>query len=577
MNIGIPATGNIRLCFDAIFLKSWPHALVLASYVLCETVFRHFSLNNNNTIGSSVFEGAIVLYMYYVFFYISRGSRAKYFTAAVPIITVYGVSALYFKYFGSAFKIIAVRQVSELIQVANLNTFLMLITVLGILPLWILLTIDFKNMRRLLSGLVAGGLVFSAVEVWPSAYLDLFAEFSGQACTWSDMKSIADHGRMSMLLYWEAQRSGTLQKLKSSKGSGRVFDDSIFLRNVLDDAVRKRNVHIIVLEGFFDLSRLSGVKLSRPAMHPRFMKLFGGRLGVSRSPVFGGHTAQAEFEVLTGVPAFADYGDVEFNLFNGGHTYSLPDLLQRAGYRTYATNSFKPEFFNEDLAYRGLGFQNIYFPKAYSGGQNSYIDIEIPKKEQNFIFDGDLLTRNLDFIEQYMHNSPQVPLFNYILGVYGHYPFKIDYVKRPKVINVEVPTGFDKKLIEMLANQLYYRSEAVALFLEKLKAVDPQAIVVIVGDHLPNLEPVGLKTVGYKAYSILGYLGRGGDDLSHYPAIAALNAWRPVELNNFKHYYIPELVLDLLTGGEYSKFHKCYQPMQAYHERYTEIMRRAVE
>lgn len=300
-------------------------------------------------------------------------------------------------------------------------------------------------------------------------------------------------------------------------------------------------------------------------------------MGVSRSPVFGGHTAQAEFEVLTGVPAFAEYGDVEFNLFNGGHTYSLPELLKSIGYRTYATNSFKPEFFNEDLAYRGLGFENIYFPKAYSGGQYSYIDIEIPKKEQNFVFDGDLLTRNIDFIERNLNKSPQVPVFNYVLGVYGHYPFKIDYVKRPKVINVEVPAGFDKKLIEMLANQLYYRSEAVALFLEKLKSVDPNAIVVIVGDHLPNLEPVSLKTIGYKAYSSLGYLGRGTEDVSHYPAIMVLNAGRPVKLNNFMHYYIPELVLNLLTNGEYSKYHRCYQPMRNYHERYTELMRRAVE
>jgi len=515
--------------------------------------------------------------MYSVFFYISRDGRARYFTAAVPVITVYGVSELYFKYFGSAFKIIAVRQASELIQVADLNTFLVLSTALGIPPLWILLTIDVKSMRKLLFGLVAGVLVFSAVEVWPSAYLGLFAEFSGQACTWSDMKSITDHGRLSMLLYWEAQRIRTVQKLKSLNANRRPGDDSVFLRNVLGVAGKKRNVHVIVLEGFFDLSRLSGVTLSRPAMHPRFMKLFGGELGVSRSPVFGGHTAQAEFEVLTGAPAFAEYGEVEFNLFNGSHTYSLPKLLQRAGYRTCATNSFKPEFFNEDLAYRGLGFEYIYFPKAYSGSHYSYIDIETPKKEQNFIFDGDLLTRNLDFIERSMRKSPQVPLFNYILGVYGHYPFKIDYEKRPKVINVEVPAGFDKKLIEMLANQLYYRSEAVASFLEKLKSIDPHAIVVIVGDHLPNLEPVGLKTIGFKAYSRLGYLGRGTGDLSHYPAIAALDAGRPVRLDNFRHYYIPELVLNLLTRGEYSRYHKCYQPMQAYHERYTEIMRRAVE
>ncbi len=572
----ISSLGNMKYCLDINFRKRWPHFLLLTLYVSYLT-YLHLFCSDAIARASLIFESFLVYFVYYIFLFTSRDSWTKYLSASLPLVTLYFVSDYYFSVFGSAFKVITVKQVSELLQVANLNTYLLLAVIMCIVPAGILLTTDFRNWRRLLVGLAAVSLVYTSVEVWPSAYLDLFSRFSGPACLWSDIKSITDHGRLSMLLYWEAQRIRTLQALKSSKVNSQMPDDSIAIRNLFNRVGRKRNVHIVVLEGFFDLSRLKGIKLSKPAMHPRLMKLFGEITGVSRSPVFGGHTAQAEFEILTGVPAFADYGDIEFNLFNGGPTYSLPKLLHGVGYRTYATNAFKPEFFNEDVAYRGLGFENINFPKAYSKGRDSYLDLEIPKKEQNYIFDGDLLTRNLHFIERNRNKSPDAPVFNYILGVYGHYPFSIDYTRRPKTINAEVPAGFDKKLIEMLANQLYYRSEAVACFLEKLKALDPEAIVVIVGDHLPNLEPVGINASGYEAYSKLGYLGTGTEENSHYPAIMALNAGRPVMLHNFKHYYIPELVLDLLTNGEYAKYQRCYQPMQKYHGRYTELMRRAVE
>jgi len=100
------------------------------------------------------------------------------------------------------------------------------------------------------------------------------------------------------------------------------------------------------MESFVDPTLFKGAIYTRDPVHPDFRRLFGDRMGFSVSPVFGGKTSQAEFEVLCGVPAFQELAGVEFNSFTGVPAYCLPGTLQLAGYRTVATNSFKPDRFS---------------------------------------------------------------------------------------------------------------------------------------------------------------------------------------------------------------------------------------
>ena len=64
-----------------------------------------------------------------------------------------------------------------------------------------------------------------------------------------------------------------------------------------------RNVHMIVLESFWDAALLTGSGLSEDPLDPEFRKLWqaAGNSHVL-SPVFGGYTANPEFEVLCGMP-----------------------------------------------------------------------------------------------------------------------------------------------------------------------------------------------------------------------------------------------------------------------------------
>ena len=100
------------------------------------------------------------------------------------------------------------------------------------------------------------------------------------------------------------------------------------------------------LKALLILTLFKGLTFSQKPVHPDFEKIFKNKGSLSISPVFGGGTAQAEFEVLSGVPAMEKLSGVEFDVFTGAETYGLPALLAKGGYHTMATNAYNPDFFN---------------------------------------------------------------------------------------------------------------------------------------------------------------------------------------------------------------------------------------
>jgi len=158
-------------------------------------------------------------------------------------------------------------------------------------------------------------------------------------------------------------------------------------------------------------------------------------MGFSVSPVFGGKTSQAEFEVLCGVPAFQELAGVEFNSFTGVPAYCLPGTLQLAGYRAVATNSFKPPFFNAVSAYEGIGFGEMYFPRESVDDATTYLSTGDTTGEI-YMFDGELFRQNLQFVEEALSDKDSPPLFRDVLTMFGHLPYVLTQDKRPYLLKL---------------------------------------------------------------------------------------------------------------------------------------------
>ena len=511
----------------------------------------------------------LVLYLYFLFSHLYRPGPVGAVLAAVPILLGYFLMDLYFLLFGRVFRLSELREVPELLQV--LPWYFTAGLVGGFLVVTAVLLLSLRPRRPVRLALAALPLVTLAglLAMRPDWLLGGFARAANGVVEWSDYENVRWNGRFTTVLYSEAKRRDALRRiqgLEAGSGQDRVFETTA---SALQPVLEPRNVHLLVLEGFVDPARMENLRLDRDVVHPDFRRfLHDGRGDLSVSPVFGGYTAQAEFEILCGVPALQEFGTIEFNLFSGAPVHCLPDVMNRLGYRTIFSQGYKPNFFNKAVALPALGFSEGYFAREYAPKSNSYLatgDVSLEK----FMFDETLFDQNLAFVQGHLDSSPEQPLLNYVLTIYGHFPYRIDKSVRPFVVTADEPFGSDEELM-IVMNQHYYRSKAVADYLQRLIETDPDALIVMVSDHLPPLKG------GRETYERLGYLGgEAGSDMR--TLLAVLDGGRSVPVDTLHQYDIPGLVYQLLSNGKYCEANRCAErSADQLRDQYRQLMARAV-
>ncbi|MGE0669048.1 MAG: LTA synthase family protein [Sphingomonadales bacterium] len=294
----------------------------------------------------------------------------------------------------------------------------------------------------------------------------------------------------------------------------------------------RRNVHVILLESFWDPSVLTEADFSRDPFDKEFRELWE-ETGDSRAlvPVFGGYTANSEFEALCGFPVTEDWVVFEARLRNASPC--LPRTLQEAGYTTLVSHPNIAAFWNRVNAYDRAGF-NLYWSSK---------DFNLDDMNGAFLSDSSLYRQVLAKIDPLIET--QTPTFNYILTFFGHleYPLNGD---RPAVVKARAADA--DPVVERYANTVYYKSRELMAFLKELRAKDPDALIVMFGDHLPflggNLESYARS--GVLASDRAAFDDRMFRDQFSTPLIVIDGRNGPVKLGSVPLYRLPSVVLTLL-------------------------------
>jgi phosphoglycerol transferase MdoB-like AlkP superfamily enzyme len=378
MNTSMPATqtrmlnGATRasaLSRAGVFTARFGLKLLLPLALFLLVIYGYVQLSaRNGAFNAEMFflqwiELGMVSYLYFYLYLIQKPGPWRFVAAALPILLAYLAQDMYFHFYGKVLRIIEVQELPELFAVLPLSYDLILATVFFMPLAAYLYTVNYRNTRRLLVGALPLLTIVLLVKTAPQAYAGFVESHGNEIIKYSDGKSVESNGRFTMLLYHEAQRVKALAETAPYRNRAAYDQEGDAFAGQLSTNGAKRNVHLIMLESFLDPTLFQDAKFNRDPVHPEFKQLFGGKMGLSIAPVFGGATAQAEFEVLCGVPAFEKLSSVEFNVFTGSAVNCTPGILQRLGYRTVATNAYKPHFFNAQPAYKGMGFQEAYFPR----------------------------------------------------------------------------------------------------------------------------------------------------------------------------------------------------------------------
>jgi len=295
-----------------------------------------------------------------------------------------------------------------------------------------------------------------------------------------------------------------------------------------------RNVHIVLLESFWDANELKKAKFNQNPLSPEFRQLWKNA-GHSHAltPVFGGGTANSEFEVLCGFPVSKDNIKFERQLLND--VPCLPHILADKGYRTLASHPNVPVFWNRVNAYKRIGFQT-YWSKQ---------DFELDDMNEEFLADSSLYRQVTEKISGSI--EAKQPVLDYIVTYFGHWNYPLNE-KRPKQISS--PSQVDD--VTAYANTTYYKSRELMGFINDMRKRDPDGIIVVFGDHLPSLGE------NFAGYVESGALTKNKTDFApamfkffvSTPMIIIDGKRGPLKIGNLPLYQVPKLVLDLLNYDE---------------------------
>jgi phosphoglycerol transferase MdoB-like AlkP superfamily enzyme len=387
-----------------------------------------------------------------------------------------------------------------------------------------------------ISTLLVTGVVVAAI---PGTVVHAMDQSLG-TIVWNQRGNFENRGLLLHLLQEGARyldRTGSPPGRPEVEQALAVLQDTEPTRPTFRDGRPRRNLHLILLESFWDVMLLEDAGLSQDPIDPEFRELWAAA-GHSRilSPVFGGYTANAEFELLCGFPVIEDA--VFFEGWLRNDVPCLPRHLGSDGYRTLVSHPNVASFWNRVNAYERIGFDTYW----------SINDFELDDMNRGFLSDASLYRQVLEKIDPLLQDS--APVFNYILTYFGHLDYPLNE-RRP----IQVTSSSANSLLERYVNTLYYKSRELMVFLKELRRRDPDALIILFGDHLPFLGP------NFAGFTDSGFLAdkRGDFDavmvqrLTSVPLVIIDGQRGPLAAGDLPMFQLPALILQLL-GDERPSF-----------------------
>jgi len=257
----------------------------------------------------------------------------------------------------------------------------------------------------------------------------------------------------------------------------QILQQHHLLQSLENKTTQYPNIVVVMEESFWDAHKIeSGL--------PKDLLSFIHQNQVSTllSPSFGGGTANVEFEVLSSLNTAFFPNELLYVSKLKKPIYALPYYLNSIGYQTVAMHNNYSYYYNRNKVYPDLGFEK-------------FISLEnmIAQKDRTKVFNaGGWATDDLifDSIKSTLQENNQKPKFIYAITVENHPMYNDDrFGKQNFKLDKNLSDLDQQKLSTYIAGTVRANQKLQELA-EYLKTIQQPTILVVFGDHLPNLQGV---------------------------------------------------------------------------------------
>ena len=236
------------------------------------------------------------------------------------------------------------------------------------------------------------------------------------------------------------------------------------------------NIIVIMDESFADFRKLGSNFRTNVDVMPFIDSLQEDTIrGFALSSVYGGGTANSEYEFLTGnTLGFLPQGCVAYQQYLPENPYSMVASLKERGYDTVAMHPYFSRGWMRNTVWPSLGFNQTYFLENF------------PQKDiiREFVSDQEMFEK---IVQRYDNRDKDKPLFLFGVTMQNHGGYR--YVGPNFTSSVRLQ-GFmhwyDRA--EQYLTLAHETDSAVEYLVNYFRQVEEPVVIAFFGDHLPSLD-----------------------------------------------------------------------------------------
>ena len=247
-----------------------------------------------------------------------------------------------------------------------------------------------------------------------------------------------------------------------------------------DGGTRPVNVIVIMNESLSDLSVLPGVESNMDAM-PFLRSLTENTVkGYAYSSVFGGTTANSEYEFLTGnTTAFLPAGTVPYQMYVSPGDPSLVGQMEALGYTTIAAHPYRSSGWNRPTVYADYGFDEVYF-------ESDFQDRAYMRGDERTGY----VTDRCDYenlIRWYEEKEEGQPLFLFNVTMQNHSAYQMAWTNLPKEVWLTGELENRFQTVNQYLSLVYQSDQAFGDLIDYFSQVEEPTMILLFGDHQPQV------------------------------------------------------------------------------------------
>ena len=197
--------------------------------------------------------------------------------------------------------------------------------------------------------------------------------------------------------------------------------------------------------------------------------------GFALSSVYGGGTANSEYEFLTGNSlAYLPAGCVAYQQYLPEDAYSMVSSLRDRGYATVAMHPYYASGWMRNKVWPQLGFDETYFLESFP--QRNLV--------RRFVSDQEMFEK---VVRRYETRDKSRPLFLFGVTMQNHGGYR--YYGENYMTEVRL-RGFTQAYprAEQYLTLIHETDKALQYLIEYFQQVDEKVVIAFFGDHLPSLD-----------------------------------------------------------------------------------------